>query len=93
MARVRVDLRSAGMRDLLRDPGVVGDLRDRADRVLASATGSAPVDSGAYKDSLEVRVVEHNGRPVAQVHATAPHAMVVESRTHTLARALDAGLV
>jgi hypothetical protein len=80
------------MARLLRDPGVAGDIRSRADRVLGAAEGAAPVESGAYKESLESRMVEHDGRPVGQVHATVSYAHLVESRTNNLARALDAGL-
>jgi hypothetical protein len=90
--KVRVKLISRGMNDLLRDPGVADDLRTRADRVLAAAEAGAPVHSGDYKDSLEVRMVEHDNRPVAQVHAAAPYAHIVEARTDNLARSLDAGL-
>jgi hypothetical protein len=90
--RVRVRLVRSGMRDLLHDPGVVEDLRTRADRVLGAAESTAPRDTGAYRESLEVRVVDHGDRTVSQVHATVAYAQLVESRTHNLARALDAGL-
>jgi hypothetical protein len=89
---VRVKLISRGLRELLLDDGVAGDLRTRSDRVLAAAAGSAPEVTGAYKRSLEVRVVRHGDRNVGQVHATVPHAHLVELRTNTLARSLDAGL-
>jgi hypothetical protein len=92
MAKARVTLNRRGMRDLLVDPGVSADLMRRAERVAAAARGSAPTDSGDYKNSIIPRVVEHGDRSVGQVHATVDYALVVESRTGNLARALDAGL-
>jgi hypothetical protein len=94
MARkARVQLISSGMRDLLTDPGVVDDLERRGRNVAAQARSSAPVATGAYRDSIEVVTVRHDeGRPVVQVHATVPYALLIEARTQNLSRALDAGL-
>lgn len=89
MSRVRVKLNSAGMRALLNDPGLRADLTTRAERVLAAAKASAPVDSGEYRDSLHI-VDDTTDRAVVRVGSSAPHGLLVEMKTGNLARALDA---
>jgi hypothetical protein len=89
MARVRVKLKSAGMRDLLKSAGVAADLKRRADRVAQTAKGSGPVDSGEYVNDISVVVEQHADRVVAHVVAGAPHSMIVEAATGNLSRALD----
>jgi hypothetical protein len=90
MARTRVVLKGAGMRALLKDAGVVGHLEDRMDNVLAEAVANAPVDTGAYVDSLHLETVEHPTRTVVRVVADVEHALAVEATTGNLSRALDA---
>ena len=70
--------------------GEVRDLcTDRAERALAAAQAAAPVASGTYKASLHVEQATTD-RAVARVVADVDYAMVVESKTGNLARALDA---
>lgn len=90
MASTRVKLNSAGIQALLESSSVRADLTDRAERVLSAAKSSAPVASGAYRDSLHI-VQDTTDRAVVRVASDAPHAFVVEANTGTLARALDAG--
>lgn len=89
MARTRVTLDHAGIRALLKSDGVRSDLARRADAVATAARASAPVASGAYRESIR-RSSATTDRAIERVTATAPHAMVVESRTGNLARALHA---
>lgn len=89
MARGRVRLISKGMAQLLNDDGVRDYLRDRADQVLAAARASAPVRTGAYRDSLTVWD-DTTDRAVVRVGSTAGHAAVVEAKTGNLSRAIDA---
>jgi hypothetical protein len=89
MPRVRVQLNSAGMAALLRDPGVQEDLEQRADAVLSVAQGLAPRDSGDYEDSLHTEVVTTD-RVTVRVVAGTDHALLVEAATGNLARSLDA---
>lgn len=84
-----VRLNSAGMRELLNAPGVQDDLERRGQNVLAAATASALVDTGAYRDGLTVWTA-HTDRAVVRVGSTARHAPLVEAMTGNLARALDA---
>lgn len=67
--------------------GVEAMLEAKAQEVLARAQASAPVASGAYRDSLHVET-DRTDRMVKRVVADAPHAMVVEANTGNLARSL-----
>lgn len=61
--------------------------RDRkAQAILDKAVESAPVLTGEYRDSLELRSSEVEARVVA----TSGHSLLVEARHNTLARALAA---
>lgn len=90
MARTRVDLNDAGMEALLHDPGVTADLEARMARALQQAQATAPVATGAYRDSLHVEVVQHPSRSVVRVVSDVDYAMTVEAAHGVLARALDA---
>jgi hypothetical protein len=90
MARPKVVLISSGVEQLLKSPGVVADLERRGRAVAAVARATAPVASGDYAESIEV-VVDETDRAAVRVAATVDYALVVESRTGNLARALDAG--
>ena len=89
MARAKVVLDHAGMKALLNDLGVRAELTRRMGPVLAAARASAPVDTGAYKASIEL-VQATTDRAVVRVVATDWKAALVESRTGNLARSLDA---
>lgn len=88
-ATVKVQVSSPAIRALLQSQAVRDELRRRAEPVLSAAQVSAPVASGRYRDSLHL-VDDTTDRAVVRVVSDAPHAMVVESRTGNLARALDA---
>lgn len=89
MARARVKLIDSGMRALLSDPGVAADLASRAESVAEAARASAPVETGAYRDSIHVEA-DHTDRVVARVVADVPYATRVEAGHGTLTSALDA---
>jgi len=89
MARAKVVLDHAGMKALLNDLGVRAELTRRMGPVLAAARASAPVDTGAYKASIDL-VQATTDRAVVRVVATDWKAALVESRTGNLARSLDA---
>ena len=88
MARAKVILNRSGMHELLTSPQVAAELEERAGRVLSAAQASAPVVSGAYRDSLRVEVVQHPSRVVARVVAGVGYGMAVEARHGVLVRAL-----
>ncbi len=81
-------LNSAGMDELLKSAGVEALVEGIAQEKAARAKASAPVDSGDYRDSIEVWTEVHPTRVVAHYGSTAPHAAVVEARTGNIARSL-----
>ena len=89
MSKAKVRLNRAGMKALPNDPGVAADLMRRMGPVLAAAQASAPVVSGAYRDSLSLEMV-NTGRVVARVVSDSDHAMAVEASTGNLSRSLNA---
>ena len=86
-ATTRFRLLSPGMRELLNDPGVRGALTSYAGPILARAKASAPVDTGQYRASLRI-IQTTTDRAVVRVGSSDPKAMLVESRTGNLARAV-----
>lgn len=89
MPRARVKLLSPGMQELLNDDGVRRHLNGLAEQVLAEARASAPVRTGAYRNSLHLEQATTD-RAVVRVVADVDHALAVESATGTLTRALSA---
>lgn len=86
---VRFKLNSAGMRELLNSGEVGGFMMTRANRVAAAARSSAPVLTGAYRNSITTQLARTD-RAVGRVIASAPHAMLVEANTRNLGRSVDA---
>lgn len=89
MARTRVKLNSAGMRELLLSGGVRADMLRRAEQAASAARSTAPVDSGEYRDAISAET-DTTDRAVGQVVASAPHSLVVEAKTRNLGRSVDA---
>ena len=89
MARVRVQLNDAGMRELLCSPEVEADLAERAARVAAAAAalGHQP-HSGTVEYRAEVSRGKNRAR--ARVIADHPGALGLEERYRTLGTAIDA---
>ena len=73
--------------ELLVSQGVEDLAVDAAELVADTARETAPVDTGAYKDSIVV-TTKRQERVVALVQATDEKSMVIESRTGNLARAV-----
>lgn len=97
MGRIRLD--RDGMNWILAGGGgVAGALQSEANQVAAKAQALAPVDTGAYRDSIHTRTVERRERSgtrrmVVQVVAGGPdveHARQVERQQAVLSRALGA---
>lgn len=82
-------LNHAGMAALLKSGEVRAFVTTRAERVLAAAKASAPVDTGAYRDGLHLEEATTD-RAVARVVGGSDHDLIVEADHGTLARALDA---
>lgn len=89
MARVRVQLNSAGMAQLLNDDGVRAMLTGRMQAVLDVAQATAPVASGAHRASGHIEQ-DTTDRAAVRVVFDSDHSLLVEARTGHIARALDA---
>lgn len=86
---IRFKFRGQGVEEILKSRETRAMLTERAERVLAAAQSSAPVETGRYKAGLGVQQ-DTTDRAVARVVGTAPHSHIVEANTGNLARALDA---
>lgn len=87
MAARLVRLLSPGMKQMLNESWVRATVRERAERVAATARATAPVESGRYKNGIHVIDVTTD-RAVSRVVADVEHGAVVEANTGNLARAL-----
>lgn len=74
---------------LLVSPAVEALVKAPAEKVASVARQTAPVDSGAYRDRIQV-TTKRQKRVVALVQATDDKSMIIEARTGNLARAVRA---
>jgi hypothetical protein len=79
---VRIEINSAGIRELLKSPEVQNELGARADRIAAAAGG---------EPDYEVEVIVGATRARASVRTTSFEAIRAEAKDRTLLSALDAG--
>jgi len=89
MAKPRVVLNSAGVKKLLNSDGIKRELRRLGERVEAAARNNAPVDTGKYRDSITL-IDDTTDRVVVRIVAEDEKALLVESWSGNLAKALDA---
>lgn len=75
-------------RDVLKSPEVTGIVRAKGEETAAAARSAAPVETGAYRDSIHLEMVETQTRVVARVIASDPKATLLESEYGVLSRAL-----
>ncbi|MCC4250712.1 HK97 gp10 family phage protein [Microbacterium testaceum] len=75
---------------VLRQPAVERLTDAAADRTLANAQASAPVDSGDYRDGLHIEHHEARFRRVARVVGDDKKTLLIEAKTGNLARAVKA---
>lgn len=73
---------------VLKSPGVERLTRQAAERALAKARATAPVDSGDYKKGLKVVRAPRRYRTAYLVEGTDRKTLLIESKTGNLARAL-----
>lgn len=72
-----------------KSPRVTALLTGIGDEIAESARATAPVKTGAYRDSIHVEVKGAANRNVVLVVAADPKAMLIESKTGNLVRALN----
>lgn len=94
MTEVKID--NAFFERLGRSPEVVGECRAKAEQIAVMARSTAPVgpDSrggadGSYRDSIRVEIQPRTHRDAAVVVADDWKALLIESKTGNLARALN----
>ena len=86
MTRVKINHR--GIQEYLDGKhGVDALLESEAQERLSRAKASAPVDTGAYRDSLHIETV-HTDRVVKRIVSDVDYAMNVEADTGNLSRSL-----
>jgi hypothetical protein len=86
--QTHVDFDDSFFTAILRSSGVQSLCKSKAESVLAQAKASAPVDTGAYRDGIQLKVVHHSHRDTYMVVGTDPKTLIIESKTGNLARAL-----
>jgi hypothetical protein len=79
-AEIKVEINSAGVRDLLRSPEVMADLERRA-QAIAAAAG----------DGFEVEMYKGRNRYRATVRTATEPARRAEATDRVLTRAIDSG--
>lgn len=77
--------------ELMNSAGVKAMTRRAAEKTLAYAQSHAPVDTGAYRDGLQIQEVKHAHRTTCMVVGTDTKTLLVESKTSNLRKALKAG--
>lgn len=82
--------RKGAVEEALNQRRVRDGLQPAAERVLAAAKASAPVDTGDYRDSLRIEYVKTD-RWVARIISDAPYGGLVEADRGTLMKALTYG--
>lgn len=86
----QVQFNSRYFETALRTPEVEKLVDDVAGSAQAIAKSTAPVDSGDYRDGIEIQHRESKYRRVTEVVATDPKSLLIEAKTGNLARALKA---
>ena len=79
----------AGFQKLAHSAKVANACKVEAEKVAAAARASAPRDTGAYADSIHVVIEDHPSRVTAQVVASDPKSLIIESFSGNLARAVN----
>ncbi len=83
-----VEFNEGFFEDLSRSPAVTGLVVGIAQEIANDARSTAPVNTGAYRDKIQVRV-KYQKRVVAEVTAADPKSLLIESKTGNLVRALN----
>lgn len=86
--QTKVDFDESFFDAIMHSAGVESLCRQKAEAVLQQAKATAPVDTGDYRDGIEIKVVHHAHRDTYQVVGTDAKTMLIESKRGTLARAL-----
>ena len=88
--QVKVHFNDSFFDQMLNSADVRALTRGAAEKALGVAKANAPVDTGAYRDGLQVKTVQHAHRTTYMVVGTDAKTMLVESKTGNLRKALKA---
>lgn len=91
--QIKVHFNDSFFDQMLNSAGVRALTRGAAEKALGVAKANAPVDTGAYRDGLEVKAVQRAHRTTYMVVGTDANTMLVESRTGNLRKTLKAAKV
>lgn len=83
-----VDFNDVFFDEMLNSAGVRALTRGAAEKALNIAKANAPVDTGAYRDGLQVEAVQHAHRTTYMVVGTDAKTMLIESQTGNLVKAV-----
>lgn len=83
-----VDFNNSFFDEMLNSAGVRALTRGAAEKALNIARANAPVDTGAYRDGLQVEAVQHAHRTTYRVVGTDAKTMLIESQTGNLVKVL-----
>lgn len=83
-----VDFNNSFFDEMLNSAGVRALTRGAAEKALNIARANAPVDTGAYRDGLQVEAAQHAHRTTYRVVGTDAKTMLIESQTGNLVKAL-----
>lgn len=75
---------------IMRSAGVEKLSDEAAEKALAIAKATAPVDTGSYKEKLAIEHYDAGYRRTTRVVGTDPKTLLIEAKTGNLARALKA---
>lgn len=90
MAKARVKMNSAGVREVLSSSGVRADLLRRGARVAAAMNATAPVgETSKLSQSHKAEADEHPNRVAVHIGSELDYALGVAVGTGYMARALD----
>ena len=78
---------NAFFEELGRSPGIVSVCDEAAERIAEIARATAPVKTGAYRNSITTADAPRRGRHITEVIASDPAAVAIEAKFGTLARA------
>lgn len=79
----------AGFKQLAHSKQVGNECLKYANVVASAARASAPVDTGEYAGGISAFIEDHPSRVTAQVVASDPKSLIIESLTGNMARALN----
>lgn len=85
-----MQFRNACFEEIGRSAGTRAIVKAAAEDIAATARSTAPVDTGAYRNGIGVRMRRGRYRDYAVVEGTDPKTMLIESTTGNIARALAA---